>query len=73
MMEYRSHMLNLATEIMHVLACGLPYDCDEVFADFMSDPVGSVKLLHYPPQPSTGEARLGGMLGMALFLGDSLT
>lgn len=58
-LEYRQHMLDLATEVMKILAKGLPYD-DHVFNDFMEDPVASVKLLHYPPQPSEGKLQLGG-------------
>lgn len=57
--EYREHMLRLAKEIMKILARGLPYSND-VFDDFMRDPVASVKLLHYPPQPLDGELQLGG-------------
>ena len=59
-MEYRKHMLRLATEIMKILAKGLPYS-DDVFTDFMQDPVASVKLLHYPPQAQDGDLKLGGM------------
>lgn len=58
-MDYREHMLRLATEIMKILAKGLPYGGD-VFDDFMRDPVASVKLLHYPPQAQDGENALGG-------------
>lgn len=62
-MEYRAHMIRLATEIMKILAKGLPYN-DDVFADFMRDPVASVKLLHYPPQAQDagdGDFKIGGM------------
>lgn len=58
-MEYREHMLRLATEIMKILAKGLPYG-DDVFDDFMRDPVASVKLLHYPTQAQDGEKAVGG-------------
>lgn len=66
-MEYRQHMLRLATEVMKILAKGLPYD-DHVFNDFMEDPVASVKLLHYPPQPSADKLQLGGTLLFAVDL-----
>lgn len=59
-MKYREHVLQLAREIMKILAKGLPHGND-VFDDFMQDPVASVKLLHYPPQPLDGKIRLGGM------------
>ena len=60
MTEYRKHMLRLATEIMKILACGMPGSAT-IFDEFMSDPVASVKLLHYPPQEKVGGATLGGM------------
>ncbi|KAF4635621.1 hypothetical protein G7Y89_g2477 [Cudoniella acicularis] len=50
-MEYRAHLLKLAIEIMKILAKGLPYG-DDVFNKYLEDPVASVKMLHYPPQPN---------------------
>ena len=61
MLEYRDHVLKLATNILMILAKGLPFDCDQVFAEFMSDPVGSVNLIHYPPREKNQAAALGGM------------
>ncbi|KIX05270.1 uncharacterized protein Z518_06142 [Rhinocladiella mackenziei CBS 650.93] len=58
-MKYRQYMLQLAEEIMKILARGLP-DGRDVFIDFMRDPVASAKLLHYPPQAQAGEEAVGG-------------
>lgn len=62
-MKYRDHMLRLATEILKILARGLPCS-DDVFNDFMQDPVASVKLLHYPPQEDDGCEAIGGELSL---------
>jgi isopenicillin N synthase-like dioxygenase len=61
MLEYRDHVLKLASNIMMILAKGLPFDCDKAFAEFMSDPVGSVNLIHYPPRERDKPAALGGI------------
>jgi isopenicillin N synthase-like dioxygenase len=57
-MDYRGHILRLALEVMKILASGLPYS-DDVFDEFISDPVGSVKMLHYPPRSADGP-KIGG-------------
>ena len=62
-MEYHAKVLELHETIMHILAEGLPYGND-VFDDFMKDPVANLKLLHYAPNPAKAgeEPSLGGML-----------
>ncbi|KAH8674589.1 hypothetical protein BGZ60DRAFT_526544 [Tricladium varicosporioides] len=57
-MEYRSRMLHLAETLMQILALGLPYGAD-IFNEFTKDPIGNLKLLHYPPNLSGDDQRLG--------------
>lgn len=45
---------------MGVLAGGLPNVDTSVFDEFCTDPVASVRLLHYPPHPSTSDPLLRG-------------
>lgn len=60
-LDYRDHVLKLATRILTILAKGLPFNCDEAFKEFSSDPVGSVNLIHYPPREKDKVAALGGI------------
>lgn len=66
-MEYREHMLRLATDIMVILSKGLQYG-DDAFDEYLQDPVASVKLLHYPPQPVDGGNEIGGKFSPSLLL-----
>jgi isopenicillin N synthase-like dioxygenase len=63
-MEYHTKVLQLHETLLKILAIGLPYE-DDVFDDFMKDPVANIKLLHYPPnlpRESPDELSLGGGL-----------
>lgn len=59
-MRYREKLVELACVLMHILALGLPYG-PEIFKTFVFDPVGNVRLLHYPPQEDMDELQLGGV------------
>ena len=58
-MEYRDHMLDLASHLLQILALGLPYG-PKIFEELNFQPVANVRLLHYPPQRSTDARQLGG-------------
>lgn len=63
-MEYHARVLELHEILLKILALGLPY-ADNVFDEFMKDPVANIKLLHYPPnspEEVTDEISLGGKL-----------
>ncbi|RFU32381.1 hypothetical protein B7463_g3977, partial [Scytalidium lignicola] len=56
--EYRTRMVEVAHHLLKILALGLPY-ADDIFEEFMLEPVANVRLLHYPPQTSKDERQLG--------------
>ncbi|KAI0477189.1 Clavaminate synthase-like protein [Xylariaceae sp. FL0804] len=57
--RYYGAVFELSCRVMEVLARGLPYGRD-VFGPFTSnDPVCSIRLLHYPPQPERDARQLG--------------
>jgi isopenicillin N synthase-like dioxygenase len=59
MSRYHKSMFQLSLTVLDILAAGLPYGPD-VFEEFISnDAVSSVRLLHYPPDPSSSPDQLG--------------
>jgi isopenicillin N synthase-like dioxygenase len=65
MSRYYSEMKDLCLKVLEVIGKGMEYknvDIEEVFEVFTAnDPVASIRLLHYPPDPSKGsdERQLG--------------
>ncbi|KAJ6031416.1 hypothetical protein N7540_002148 [Penicillium herquei] len=57
-MDYHEKLLHLARTILQILALGLPHPPD-IFDEITKGAVGTVKLLHYPPQRSTELHQLG--------------
>ncbi|KAJ5710975.1 hypothetical protein N7488_005131 [Penicillium malachiteum] len=57
-MEYREKLLDLSNAILKILALGLPYPPD-IFDEISTNPVGTLKLLHYPPQKYTDLHQFG--------------
>lgn len=64
LLEYRHQMVNLAELILRLLGLALPekHSSANFFDQFMVDPSGNLRLLHYPPQTSTDEMQLGGKI-----------
>ena len=58
-MEYREALLKVAHLLLKIIALGLPY-AQDIFDDFIIDPVANVRLLYYPPQKSQDAKQLGG-------------
>jgi isopenicillin N synthase-like dioxygenase len=62
-LKYRNTMVELAGKVLKILALGLPkeWNCPpDVFDEFLINPSGNLRLLHYPPQISTDPRQLGG-------------
>lgn len=51
MMEYYGALLELSRQIMAALALSLDLP-EDFFADFCEQPLATLRLLHYPPQPA---------------------
>jgi isopenicillin N synthase-like dioxygenase len=51
MLAYLDVMLDLSARMMRCMALSLDLP-EDYFADFCTDPMASVRLLHYPPQPA---------------------
>jgi isopenicillin N synthase-like dioxygenase len=61
-MEYYSHVVALAKDILVVLAATL--DLPESYFDgFVKDSVATLRLLHYPPQPKDSDEKLSRGIG----------
>ncbi|KAK5942336.1 hypothetical protein PMZ80_004899 [Knufia obscura] len=57
---YRAGMVELAQLVLNLLALALPSPApSSVFDDFMTQPSGNLRLLHYPPKPSPDPEQLG--------------
>ncbi|KAK7414577.1 hypothetical protein QQX98_006605 [Neonectria punicea] len=56
-MEYYSSTLNLAADLMRVLALSLDLE-ETYFSKFMDGAVATMRLLHYPTQPKDGDDKL---------------
>ncbi|KAL3426671.1 citrinin biosynthesis oxygenase CtnA [Phlyctema vagabunda] len=57
---YRMKMVELAEIVLKALARGLPSPATpDIFNEFMIEPSGNLRLLHYPPQTSVDERQLG--------------
>lgn len=68
-MQYRDTMVKLAEKVLGILALGLPQEwgcAPDVFDEFLINPSGNLRLLHYPPQLSTDPRQLGGNTIMLL-------
>ena len=50
--QYLQQLTELATKIMSLLALSLELEAD-YFSEFCQDPLVTLRLLHYPPQPAT--------------------
>lgn len=55
-------MVELAELVLRLLGLALPgeHSSANFFDEFMFQPSGNLRLLHYPPQTSTDELQLGG-------------
>lgn len=58
--DFRLRMVSLAETVLRILALVIPGSSPELFDEFMVNPSGNLRLLHYPPQTSTDEKQLGG-------------
>lgn len=57
---YRGKMAQLAEFVLKLLALGLPSPATpNLFNEFMPEPSGNLRLLHYPPKLSVDNKQLG--------------
>lgn len=60
LLDYHERLTALGLVLMSVLRRGLTHVDTNVFDQFCREPVASIRLLHYPPQPNTqDELQLG--------------
>lgn len=59
-MEYHQAVSNLSAHLMQILGRGLGNLDTSVFQDFSRDPIAVVRLLHYPPHPTSDDPELVG-------------
>lgn len=58
--KYRGQMVKLAELVLDLLALSLPSPANpDLFKDFMFQPSGNLRLLHYPPKPVVNKDQLG--------------
>lgn len=58
--KYRGQMVKLSELVLDLLALSLPAPATpDLFKDFMFQPSGNLRLLHYPPKPVVNKEQLG--------------
>lgn len=61
-MEYYTQLHALARDILVILAKTLDLD-DDYFKEFTQGAVGTLRYLHYPPQPADSDEKLSRGIG----------
>lgn len=57
---YRARMVELAQLVLNLLAMALPSPApSDIFDEFMLQPSGNLRLLHYPPKVNPNPDQLG--------------